>query len=167
MHYNPFQTQNPKLTIFKFLLNLIPMKTLTLILLVFLPTVTLAQNVASEDELIALNKNIFVEYVLNGNTGPFAKAAKDDFILITGIGTVETKKQVIAGVKNLDISSLEVISDDVILFNTGAIVIGRLVMKGTVMGQPIPGKMRFSSVFVKEDGVLRLQSRTMTPVRGK
>ncbi|MEP2937490.1 MAG: nuclear transport factor 2 family protein [Gilvibacter sp.] len=143
------------------------MKNLTLLVLILFSNLSLAQSVASEDELVALNKNIYTEYILNHNTKPFAQAAKGDFVLITGIGTLETKEQVIAGVENLNISSLEVISDDVLYIKNGAVIIGTLVMKGTVMGQPIPGKMRFSSVFVKEDGKWKLQSRTMTPVRGK
>lgn len=143
------------------------MKTLTVLVILMFPTLALAQSVASEDELIALNKNIYLEYVLNHNTKPFAQAAKDDFVLITGIGTLETKQQVINGVENLKITSLEVISDDVLLFKTTAVVIGKLVMEGTVMGQPIPKNIRFSSVFVKENGKWKLQSRTMTPMRGK
>ncbi len=142
------------------------MKTIS-VLFFMLPSLVMAQQVASEDELIGFNKNIYVEYVLNNNPKPFAEAATDDFVLITGIGTIENKQQVINGVKNLKITSLKVMVDKTIITDCVGIVVGKLVMEGTVMGQPIPKNIRFSSVFVKEGGKLRLKSRTMTPVRGR
>ena len=65
---------------------------------------------------------------------------------------------------NLNISSLNISVDKVIETENVGIVIGVLEMQGTIMSRPIPGKIRYSSTFVKQDGAWRLQSRTMTPI---
>ena len=62
---------------------------------------------------------------------------------------------------------LQVVVDKTIVNKNLGIVIGTLMMDGTVMGNPLPKKIRFSSVFVNESGVWKLQSRTLTPIRGR
>lgn len=115
-------------------------------------------------ELERLNAYLFTEYVLNKNTQPIAETANKDFILIAAPGIIESKEQVIKGVNNLNISSLNISVDKVIETENVGIVIGVLEMQGTIMSRPIPGKIRYSSTFVKQDGAWRLQSRTMTPI---
>ncbi|MFT5752420.1 MAG: ketosteroid isomerase-like protein [Flavobacteriales bacterium] len=54
--------------------------------------------------------------------------------------------------------------NEVLVKNDMGFVLGVLEIKGTIMGRSVPGKIRFSSVFIKEDDQWRLQLRTMTPM---
>jgi len=140
-----------------------------LILILFLPISLFSQDNEKynqqELDLIELNESIYREYVINHNTDFFNKEVNHDFVLVAAIGHLENKKQVIAGVKNLDINFLNVTVESIILKRNVGILIGLLEMKGTIMGRPIPGNVRFMSVFINEEGNWKLQSRSMTPIR--
>ena len=138
-----------------------------LILLITIPLTIIGQNSNAnhEMELEELNKYLFSEYALNKNTKPLHEIATDDFVLIAAPGMIENKEQAIRGVGNLNISSVTVTTDKIIVKDTIGIVIGILEMKGTIMNRPVPGKIRYSSTFIKEDGKWRLMLRTMTPMR--
>ena len=114
-----------------------------------------------------LNEFLFTEYTLNKNTKPLSEIATDDFILIAAPGMIETKQQAIDGVGNLTISSMNVIVNKTIKTDNIGIVIGILELKGTIMNRPVPGKIRYSSTFIKKDDTWRLIARTMTPMRMK
>ncbi|MGS2727206.1 nuclear transport factor 2 family protein [Psychroserpens sp. BH13MA-6] len=115
--------------------------------------------------LSELNEYLFIEYTLNKNTEPLNTVATEDFVLIAAPGMIETKEQAIKGVNNLSLSSVNVTVDNIIERDNLGIVIGVLDMKGTIMGRPIPGKIRYHSVFFKDNGIWQLQSRSMTPIR--
>jgi hypothetical protein len=138
-----------------------------LLTLLFIPLAMLGQQSTNYQEmgLEELNAYLFTEYALHKNTLPLNEVATDDFVLIAAPGMIENKKQAIDGVKHLNLSSVNITVDKVINGDDLGIVIGVLEMKGTIMNNPIPGKMRFSSTFVKQDGSWRLQARTMTPMR--
>lgn len=140
-----------------------------LITLLAIPTIILGQTPQNIQELglEEINEYLFTEYALNRNTQPLSEIATDDFMLIAAPGMIENKDRVINGVKNLNISSLNVSVDKLITTDNVGIVIGILEMKGTIMNNPIPGKIRYSSTFIKKDGNWRLISRTMTPIRLK
>ncbi|GAB5472648.1 MAG: hypothetical protein Mars2KO_07470 [Maribacter sp.] len=140
-----------------------------LITLLAIPTIILGQTPQNilELGLEEINEYLFTEYALNKNTQPLSEIATDDFMLIAAPGMIENKDRVINGVKNLNISSLNVSVDKLITTDNVGIVIGILEMKGTIMNNPIPGKIRYSSTFIKKDGNWRLISRTMTPIRLK
>lgn len=138
-----------------------------LIILCIAPWVTFGQGKDQnpEKELRELNEFIISEYVLNKNTEPLNEFAIEDFILIAAPGMIENKKQAIDGVENLNVSSLGVTVDKVILSGNIGVVIGILETNGTIMNRPIPGKIRYSSTFIKEKEKWRLVARTMTPIR--
>ncbi|WP_299210839.1 nuclear transport factor 2 family protein [uncultured Dokdonia sp.] len=138
-----------------------------LIALLMIPMILLGQNADTiqEMELEKLNEYLFTEYALHKNTKPLNEVATEDFVLIAAPGMIENKKQAIDGVENLSISSIHVTIDKMITTEHVGIIIGILEMKGTIMNRPVPGKIRYSSTFVKEDGVWRLKARTMTPMR--
>jgi|GEM_PF-3614440 len=142
------------------------MKNLLIILLI-VPITLFGQNADEnpEMELEKLNEYLFTEYALKKNTDPLNEIATDDFILIAAPGMIENKKQAIAGVANLTISSIKVTTDKIITDGDLGIVVGILEMKGTIMKRPVPGKIRYSSTFMKENGKWRLKMRTMTPMR--
>jgi len=118
-----------------------------------------------ESDLIALNEAIYKEYVLNHDTNFFDRKVLDDFILVAAIGHAENKEQVIRGVSNLNIKTIEVTTESVICKGNSGIVVGLLKMEGTIMEKPIPGKIRYMSVFIRENEQWKLQARSMTPVR--
>ena len=138
-----------------------------LIALLVIPMTIFGQNAASIQEmgLEELNEYLFSEYALHKNTKPLSEVATEDFVLIAAPGMIENKKQAIDGVVHLNISSVNITADKVITAENIGIVIGILEMKGTIRNRPIPGKIRYSSTFIKEDGVWRLKARTMTPMR--
>ena len=144
------------------------MKKVLLILLV-IPVLILGQNSADTHKmgLEELNAYILTEYALHKNTKPLNDIATEDFVLIAAPGMLENKQQAIAGVKNLKISSVNVSVDKIIETENTGIVIGILEMKGTIMNNPVPVKIRYSSTFIKQEGIWRLQARTMTPMRMK
>ena len=135
--------------------------------LLFIPLTILGQQSKNYQEmgLEELNAYLFTEYALNKNTQPLNEVATDNFVLIAAPGMIENKKQAIDGVKHLNVASVNITVDKVISGDKLGIVIGVLEMKGTIMNNPIPGKIRFSSTFVKQEGSWRLQARTMTPMR--
>ncbi|KAA2218971.1 nuclear transport factor 2 family protein [Maribacter flavus] len=147
-------------------LNITTMKT-SIFLLLWLPFMGLGQDVNQEtqNELKALNERLFKEYTLNKNTKPLEECATEGFVLIAGNGMLETKDQAINGVDNVNVSEIKVQVDKVILSGNTGIVIGVLDMKGTIMGRPVPGKIRFSSTFLKFEDRWRLVTRTMTMMR--
>jgi len=138
-----------------------------LILLLAFPLAVIGQesNGSQQDDLVRLNEYLFKEYALKHNTKPLDETATDDFILIAAPGLVENKKQAIDGVVNLNISDVKVITDKTITSENLVIIVGTLEMKGTILNQPVPPRIRFSSTFVKEAGQWRLKMRTMTPMR--
>ena len=142
------------------------MKNLLIILLI-IPFAIFGQDSDENQklELKELNEYLFSEYALKKNTKPLNETATDDFILIAAPGMIENKKQAIDGVVNLNISSVNVTMDKIIITGDVGIVVGILEMKGTIMKRPVPGKIRYSSTFIKEDGKWRLKMRTMTPMR--
>lgn len=144
------------------------MKNVLLILLV-IPMALLGQNSKDTQKmgLEELNAYLFSEYAINQNTNPLNEVATEDFVLIAAPGMIENKKQAIDGVKNLKISSVNVTVDKIIETENTGIVIGVLEMKGTIMNNPVPGKIRYSSTFIKQDSKWRLAARTMTPMRMK
>ncbi|MCP9199988.1 nuclear transport factor 2 family protein [Gramella sp. GC03-9] len=142
------------------------MKKIFLILL-FFPSLIFSQssNDLKQMSLAELNDYLFTEMALNKNTEPLNKIATDDFVLIAAPGMIENKMQAIEGVDNLNISSVKVTIDKILEKENIGIVIGVLEMEGTIMNRPAPKRIRYSSVFIKEDGMWKLQTRTMTPMR--
>ena len=140
-----------------------------LIVLLTIPMTLFGQNLDSNQEmgLEELNEYLFSEYALKKNTKPLSDIATEDFVLIAAPGMLENKKQAIDGVKNLNISALNITVNKIITTDNVGIVIGILEMTGTIMNRPVPGKIRFSSTFIKQDGIWRLKARTMTPMRMK
>jgi ketosteroid isomerase-like protein len=138
-----------------------------LIILLLIPFVIFGQDSDENQkmELKTLNEYLFSEYALKKNTKPLNEIATDDFILIAAPGIIENKKQAVDGVVNLNISSVNVTVDKIIITGDVGIVVGILEMTGTIMKTAVPGKIRYSSTFIKEEGKWRLKMRTMTPMR--
>lgn len=139
---------------------------LTLLLLIPIGLLGQNSNATQKMSLEQLNEYVFTEYALKKNIQPLQDIATDDFILIAAPGMIENKKQAIAGVTNIEISSVNVTVDEIVTSQNFAIIVGVLEMKGTIMKRPVPAKIRYSNTFVKIDGIWRLQMRTMTPMRG-
>ena len=138
-----------------------------LIILLLVPLFGISQGKVNLEKmsLSELNEYLFIEYALNKNTDPLNEVATEDFVLIAAPGMIETKEQAIIGVNNLNLSRVDVTVDKIIERDNVGIVIGVLDMEGTIMGRPIPGKIRYHSVFFKDKGTWKLQSRSMTPIR--
>lgn len=122
-------------------------------------------NEHNEGDLVKLNEYLFTEYALKHNIKPLEETATEDFVLVAAPGLVENKKQALDGVVNLNISDIKVTADKTISSENLVIIVGTLEMKGTILNQPVPPRIRYTSTFLKENGTWRLKMRTMTPVR--
>jgi len=138
-----------------------------LIVLFTVPCSLFGQDSTSLDnlELEKLNDFIFSEYILSHNVAPLEEYASDDFVLVAAPGILETKAQVMHDVQNLNISSLKIMSDTILMHGDVGVVIGVLQMEGTILGRPVPNKIRYSSTFVREENEWKLIARTMTAIR--
>ena len=108
---------------------------------------------------------------LDGDTEALAELMTDDYRLVAPNGAVETKAWVTGAdpdsVRMLQVESMTVSPQEVILDDDRAIVIAVIEMDATVAGRPAPGRLRVLSVFEREDAAApwRLLARAMTPVR--
>jgi hypothetical protein len=117
-----------------------------------------------EMALADLNATIFRQYMLEHDTGLYAQTAHADYLLLVGIGLVETRDEVLSTAQNLDIESLTVTHEHFVREGDTAVLFGRLDVQGTVMGHPLPAQTRFMSVFARTPDGWKLLARSLTPV---
>jgi len=108
---------------------------------------------------------------LDGDAEALGKLMKDDYRFVAPNGAVETKAYVTGvdpdSVRMLQVESMTVSPQEVVLGDNRAIVISVIEMDATVAGRPAPGRLRVLSVFEREDAdsAWRLAARSTTPVR--
>ena len=126
-----------------------------------------AQSDANANDIHLLqeiDRKIWKEYMLDHNTEPLREYSTDDYIFVASIGVLEYREQVLTTAANLDIESVRIKYDDVVLQNDTAVLIGTHEVKGKVLGHEIPGLMRFISVFTKVEDGWKLLAQSLTPV---
>ena len=125
-----------------------------------------SETVESElkERLIELNRQLWEEYMLRHNTEPYQRAALPEYLFLANIGLVETKDEVIATVGNLQVDAVRVANEEFRLHENTAILIGKLEVRGRVLGHPLPPQMRYMSVFVKSSGEWRVLAQSLTEV---
>lgn len=133
-----------------------------ILILLLMPCLSMAQPL--EQELITVHDKQLREYMLNHNVEPLANISADDYFFVAAIGLLESRENVLKTAKNLKVEAFSISNDKVVVNEGTAVLSGVMEIQGTVMGHPLPKKMRYLSVFVKTPDGWKLQARSITPV---
>jgi len=130
-------------------------------------TAPAADAAAIETEIKKL-ANDGVAAITKGDTAVLDKLWGDNYEFISQDGAVTTKAQRLESMKSGQ-SKIESLAYDEMTVRsnpegTGAILIGRATVKGTNMGKPVDGQMRFTQVWSKTKDGWRLVSGQVTPI---
>ena len=128
-----------------------------LILLVALWAVPLAQNSpkpeGDETKIIAL-ENLWNQMQINRDADAMGKMLDSDFVFTDYDGTVMTKGQFLASIRDPSNQVTVEVSTDMKLHRHGdtVVVIGATREKGTEKGKPYSHQGRFTDTWIKKDG---------------
>ena len=130
-------------------------------------TAPVADAAAIEAEVKKL-ANDGVASIIKGDIAAVDKLWADNYVFVAQDGTVSTKAQRIESMKSGQ-SKIESLSYDEMTVRsnpegTGAILIGRATVKGTNLGKPVDGQMRFTQVWSKTKDGWRAVSGQVTPI---
>ena len=120
-------------------------------------------QIPDRERLVALHRQLLESVFLRGDTSLLAATALPNLVVVPPGGIVETRQQLMNGVRNTLSDSLAV--DDVVIADHGttAVVIARVriaLRGGPGIGN---GRSRMMSVFVYDNQVWRLLARSVTP----
>lgn len=135
---------------------------LRILVLLFIPCLSMAG--ALEEEIIASHDEQLKEYMLNHNVEPLAAISEESYFFVAAIGLLENRENVLKTAKNLDVKDVSIANDKIVINDSTAVLSGIINIDGSVMGHPLPKKMRYLSVFVKTEKGWKLQARSITPV---
>jgi ketosteroid isomerase-like protein len=128
-----------------------------LVLLLVLSSVPLAQNSSKaegdETKIIAL-ENLWNQIQINHDADAMGKLLDSDFVLTDYDGTVLTKGQFLASIRDKSTQLTVEVSEDMKLHRHGdtVIVTGSTHEKGTEKGKPFSHVGRFTDTWIKKDG---------------
>jgi len=128
-----------------------------LILLLALVSVPFLQNVSiaqgDETKIIAL-ENLWNQMQINHDADAMGKMLDSDFVLTDYDGTVFSKDQFLATIRDKSIQVTTEVSEDMKLHRHGdaVVVIGATREKGTEKGKPFSHHGRFTDTWIKKDG---------------
>ena len=132
------------------------MKSRPLILLLALLCVPFSQNISmaqgDETKIIAL-ENLWNQMQINHDADAMGKMLDSDFVLTDYDGTVLTKGQFLASIRDKSTQLTVEVSDDMRLHRHGdtVIVIGATHEKGTENGKAFSHHGRFTDTWIKKD----------------
>lgn len=122
-----------------------------------------------QGRIIYMERDLMDE-MTRGEMTSFGQFAADNYLSISPVGAVGDKKSAIDGAKNFKFDS--VTADDVRVRVQGdtAVVTGRAVVKGSIVGGPargtdISGQYRYTRVYAKDDGQWKIISAQITPIQ--
>ncbi len=112
------------------------------------------------------------DWWLDGDLGRLDRLMMDEFRFIAMNGALEDKLEIVHGAARsgdpaprvLQVESLRVEPEEVIVRGNEAIVVSLMHIHATVRGRPIPERMKVMSVFLMEGGEWRLFARSITPI---
>jgi ketosteroid isomerase-like protein len=128
-----------------------------LILLLALVFVPLAQEISraqgDETKIIAL-ENLWNQMQINHDADAMGKMLDSDYVFTDYDGTVLTKGQFLASIRDKSIQVTVEVSENMKLFRHGdtVVVIGSTREKGTEKGKPFSHQGRFTDTWIKKDG---------------
>jgi ketosteroid isomerase-like protein len=91
---------------------------------------------------------------LAGDAATLDKIHADDYTAIPNIGTVSTKAEVMADVRNgaFRYSRMEHSEMTVRIYDTTGVVVGRTINEGHRGGRDVSGDFRYTRIYVKRNG---------------
>jgi hypothetical protein len=95
-----------------------------------------------ETHLAELNRQTFEDYALRHDVELYSQATLPEYLLVVNIGIVETRDEVLATASNLAVDALHVEHDHFARNGDTAVVSGLLHLEGTILGQPLPPRVR-------------------------
>lgn len=120
-------------------------------------------EVASDEEtILQINRKVMEDLLVNADPGALDDVALEEFLVVAPGGRVETKEQAIAGVGSLDVESIEITDEQVVLRGDTALLVGKLVADGTMQPLGRLPPMKFLTVFVKVEGEWKMLGRSLT-----
>ncbi len=124
---------------------------LALAVLPFAPELSRAQG--DETKIIAL-ENLWNQMQIGHDADAMGKMLDSDFVLTDYDGTVLTKGQFLASIRDKSIQVTVEVSENMKLFRHGdtVIAIGSTREKGTEKGKPFSHLGRFTDTWIKKDG---------------
>ncbi len=128
-----------------------------LTVLLILVSFTSAQNISraqgDETKIIAL-ENLWNQMQINHDADAMGKMLDGDFVLTDYDGTVMSKSQFLASVRDKSNQLTVEVSEDMKLHRHGdtVIVIGATHEKGAAKGKPFSHQGRFTDTWIKKDG---------------
>ncbi len=128
-----------------------------LILLLALAFILFSQNISmaqgDETKIIAL-ENLWNQMQINHDADAMAKLLDSGFVLTDYDGTVLTKGQFLASIRDKSTQLTVEVSEDMKLHRHGdtVIIIGSTHEKGTEKGKPFSHVGRFTDTWIKRDG---------------
>jgi hypothetical protein len=117
-----------------------------------------------EQELVELNRHLFERMMLHHDATPYEEVALPEYLFVANIGIVESKEEVTTTLENLSIEWVTIENEEIRVRDDTAILIGSMRVQGSVLGFPLPGHMRYMSVFVRTGGGWRLMAQSLTEV---
>jgi ketosteroid isomerase-like protein len=128
-----------------------------LLLLLALSSLLFAQNISmaqgDETKIIAL-ENLWNQMQISHDADAMGKLLDSDFVLTDYDGTVMSKSQFLASLRDKSIQLTVEVSEDMKLHRHGdtVVVIGATREKGTEKGKSFSRQGRFTDTWIKKDG---------------
>jgi ketosteroid isomerase-like protein len=125
-----------------------------------------SDNAGAEQQVKQLEQQVRTA-VIKGDTSVLEKYLSDDYVAIAPNGQETDKSRSIQDLKNgtMKYSAIDVTDDRVRMYGDTAIYTGHANVKMTVNGQPQPGELRATIVWVKQGGQWKRVSFQATPVQ--
>lgn len=97
---------------------------------------------------------------LHANTAVIANMLSDDYLGIYGDGTLATKAETLAGLKDGSVRFTEIDTSDrkIRVYGTTAVVVSKAQVAGTIDGEDISGHYRYTRVYHRINGVWKIVS---------
>jgi hypothetical protein len=140
-------------------------RSIVLLGLAALPGVSLAENLQST---IVANETQIWKYFSaeKPDIESFKKLATPDYLCIESNGQLLTLDQNLEVLKKLTFSSFDLQDPHVIsLGSQSAVIVARVLTKGTYDGHPFASEVLSSTVWVREKAGWRIKNHTETPIK--
>jgi ketosteroid isomerase-like protein len=123
------------------------------VLMVMVSSLALGQEKGDETKIIAL-ENLWNQTQLNHDADAMDKMLDSDFVLTDYDGTVMSKAQFLASVRDKSNQLTLEVSEHMKLHRHGdtVVVTGATHEKGTLKGKPYQHKGRFTDTWIRQDG---------------
>jgi ketosteroid isomerase-like protein len=104
---------------------------------------------------------------LNGDTAVMSSMLSDDYLGISGDGTLATKAETIAAVKSgaVRFTQMNVSDVKIRIYGTTAVVVSKAQVKGTKDGESISGVYRYTRVYHRVNGIWKIVSFEASALR--